>query len=409
MEKESKKNVSGDAEQERLMSEVRGRFEEEKSYIADRSPNYKRTEILVIAIFWGILASFAVISFVGLLMGYRKSEDYFSEMPQTHPFVREFNDTLFRNKDISDNIVKNEYILFKRVLNNNVIAGKNNYLFEIERKDNGYNYLLDYTDGNVYTNAELKKITDNLETRRQKYLDHDCQYMLVVIPSNYTACSEYLPDYINRSENPTRLMQLSQYMSENSDVLYLDLSDKMYGEKNEFLYNNTEDSINTLGAWYIYNAIYRSLDPEYKEYSTYLPKDTYTVYKRITEGGRIAQEAGLSDVVKNVTLSLSGSNNFNYSIREFLDNGAVVTYRSFIEDDGNAHISLLLEFSNERDKALLMPYFSASFDRVAYKVGHEFSKKNVGNTVPNVTVQFIHEYELDMLMSDIINDTYKSP
>lgn len=372
----------------------------------ERTP-IRAVDLLYGVFFVGIMLSLAVYVGVTMLLGAQTSiaDRYLTAQEYNMP-VSSYNEAYYKNTTLQNLITRYDYSLFDKVENKNVLVGKENFLFEFIRDDNNYNYLQDYLGEYAYEEETLESIYHLLKMRQTAYYNQDVEYIVAVIPNAQTVYNEYLPQYIQNRAGKTRLEQLSEYLRTKDDITLINLTDAMMAAKSTgVLYNNTEDSLNSLGQYFVYQALYNALPERVKSGTKLIPFENVTLYTHYTPGKALARTAGLASVVKNETVSLSNTMEFNYLLQE-LYSGVEITYADHNASDEVAGQTIMLEFSNEWDKIQLMPYFSSTFDDVLYKSTHDFNLLSVETAQPTLVIQFIHEYELNSLTNSKTLQTY---
>ena len=296
-----------------------------------------------------------------------------------------------------------DYLVFKSIDSKDIILGDNNFLFDAGEHENGYNYLYDYTGNAILSESELRALSNILSLRQLAYENRGVEYLMVVIPNSQTVYSEYMPEYMGELSNSTRLSQLSSYLKILNYDFFFDATEllitaKTYGKP---LYNNTENSLNSLGEWYLYDAVRTKLEQMYGIEGSLVGVSSLDLYTRNTDGKLLARRAGLESIISNETISLSNSEHTKYTMSSYY--GTMVRTELTEEYSTGSDDVVLLEFTNDWDRILMMPYFSNTYSQVAYKNNHQFSGLAVENLNPTVVVQFIHEYELyDMLDSNTL-------
>ena len=367
----------------------------------------RAVDLLYGVFFLGILLTFAIYVSVTMVLGAETSiSDDFSTGEDYLMPLSSYNEAYYKNEAFQQLITQYDYDLFGKVKHKNVLVGKENFLFEVVREDNNYNYLRDYLGEYAYDGESLASIYNFLKLRQTAYANQGAEYMVVVIPNAQTVYGEYLPAYIQNAAGKTRLDQLSEYMKTKDDITFIDLTDALVAARSAgVLYNNTEDSLNSLGQYFVYQALYKALPEQVKAGTSLIGFQDVTLYTHYTDGKSLARTAGISSVVKNETVSLSNSMEFNYLLQELYPN-IEITYAGHNEDGVVAGQTILLEFSGEWDKIQSMPYFSTTFDDVVYKSNHNFSLLTVETAQPTLVIQFIHEYELSSLTNSNTAQTY---
>jgi alginate O-acetyltransferase complex protein AlgJ len=143
------------------------------------------------------------------------------------------------------------YKLFKGQTYGDVLIGKNGWLFLTK---NGI--ISDYLGQSPLTYEELAKWKEALEQRQEWLAERGIRYLFVVAPNKAMIYSEMLPDHIYRNKHKTHMDQLVDYLSETSEVEFLDLRDALRGEKGTGLVYHPRDSHwSERGAFVAYREI----------------------------------------------------------------------------------------------------------------------------------------------------------
>jgi hypothetical protein len=115
-----------------------------------------------------------------------------------------------------------------------------------------------------------------------------------------------MPGYMGNISEETRLKSVSAYLARRGVTNFLDLTDALQRARGEGeLYNNTEDSLNSRGAYYAYLAVLDMLPRELntKIRRIHLTEGDFVLHP--TTGKELARAATLENVIKNRTVSLS--------------------------------------------------------------------------------------------------------
>ena len=123
----------------------------------------KRNQIidfLTLVLFFGIILSLAIHSGIGAFI------DSYSEKGKNEI---KFSSSFYGDENIQSFIRYVDYKFFAHSAEENVLIGKNGWIFETVNERNGYNYLLDYVGGASFSDAELARISENIEYERTYY------------------------------------------------------------------------------------------------------------------------------------------------------------------------------------------------------------------------------------------------
>lgn len=358
--------------------------------------------LVVATVFAGLLLTFAIFYVINMTVD---GEDalapacYDGTVIGEEDPVSAFDRAVYQNADQLSLIHELQYQLFGIVDHPLVVAGEKDFLFESVDDETGYDYLADYTGNLHFSGAEMDAICTELQKRQKMYAERGCEYYLVILPNAQTVYSEYMPAYYGTISDDTRLARLEHYLAQNGFAGVIDVKQDLLDAKEDgWLYNNTENSLNALGLYHTYRALYRCFSAEVTDSTEMLERDELEFYYHETTGKSIAQKAGLSDVVKNRTVSLSNSTRLNY---RFINNGGVATTIKlpfYVSSEGSGSPELLLQFSDAWERLQIEPFFSNTFSKVTYQVGLEDDAEIFAAAAPKVVFQFVYENELSLLL-----------
>lgn len=370
--------------------------------------NSRTVRLLTAVIFFGIILSGTVFFGIPALIsssGYADTP-YHADAPLPENLTA-FDRRVLLDTQLRESMTRLDYHIFSRLSSDEVLVGREEFLFPLG--DAEYDYLADFSGAAAYDADTLDRLAKSIEKRRIAYANAGAQYLLAVIPNSQTVYGEYLPGDLSRADGESRLEQLGAYLAELGESAFLDLTPALNAEKGRgLLYNNTENSINALGANAVYRAVLEALSAASGREFTPIAREEINIFTRYTEGKALARLANVADIVRNRTVSLNNDTELKYRILERVA-GMEITYTK-VEYKGEIpnRPGILLEFSDEWDKIQLMPYFSNTFGTAAYKTSLAFSLYAVDYVKPNLVVQFVHEYELAELADEQVMLSYNA-
>ena len=358
--------------------------------------------LAVVAVFIGILISCAIFYFTESVLQPRTDvadSCLDGSSIEGERFVDNFNRAVYQSIRTQEKIRSDRYRLFGIVDDGNVISGKHNFLFEIYDEENNYSFLDDYLGKLTFTENEKARILSELQRRKASYAERDAEYFLVILPNAQTVYHDYMPAYLGGIRQ-TRWDDLEAYLTANGFTDFADLSQSLTEARSEgMLYNNTENSLNALGLYCAYRSVCGHFDPAIMEKTRVIPRGDLSFYQHLTTGKAVARRAGLSDVVLNLTVSLSDNTKSNYRITQ---NTGLVTQTVLLPFEYPVGVNetprLLLQFSNEWERLQLEPFFSNTFSNVTYQTNLADDAAIFAQSSPRVVIQFIYENELSWLL-----------
>lgn len=164
-----------------------------------------------------------------------------------------FNDHIpFRNQLISLNN-KINYYLFKATLGDQVLIGKDGWLF-IKDKMQG-NAIANYTGEDALSDEELSQIADNV-VRNKAYLESQgMEFVVMIAPNKSRIYSEYMPDYLGEPNEVYAVLQIVDYLKTNTDVRVVYNYDALMDAKSQLesrdisIYHKVDTHWNNVGAY----------------------------------------------------------------------------------------------------------------------------------------------------------------
>lgn len=359
--------------------------------------------LIVATVFIGVLLTFSILLLTNVLTERKNDiapQCYDGSVIEQDEPLADLRRHAYQRQSSLDLVQKYQYRIFGIVNDSSVITGKNDFLFEVEDKENHYNYVKDYIGDHTFTEEEMSAILHQLEQTRGSYADRGAEYLLVIIPNSQTVYSECMPAYLGDIDENTRLNVLINYLIEHQFYDFIDLTEDLCAAKEDgLLYNNTENSLNSLGSYYAYKAVYQRFSPSVLENTDLLDRSDLNFYQHIMAGKSVAREAGLADVVPNHTVSLSSRTKLNY---RFTHNTGAFSSTFMLPYYTPSEISnspeLLLQFSNTWEYLQVEPFFSNTFSRVTYQTNLLDDPTVFDVAKPKVVIQFIYESELSQLL-----------
>ena len=363
-------------------------------------------QLIASALFVTILLSFAVLHLTNAGMTATGSETvcYDGTVFETDSLFGRFYRGVYQNKSTLSAIRRTSYELFGAVNNDRILVGRNDFLFPVTDRETGYAFLEDYLGLTPFSEQEEQAILAALQARSAAYRERGTAYMLVILPNNQTLYSDKMPGFAGEQSQNTRLRHMmATFAAVGYDRCY-DISETLISARpgESFpLCDNTENALNALGMYYTYRAVLNCFSANAYQTGNVVERDKLTFYLTDTEGRALAREAGLIGIVQNQTVTLSNNSYFGYRVL-FNTGFAARTVRlpSDFSTLPPGSPSLLLQFTNSRDRLLCEPYFSNTFDYVTYQTDLTDNADVFEKAAPDVVIQFVRENELSLLLDN---------
>ncbi len=354
--------------------------------------------IITIVLFVGILLSFLVNFGVAAYLGTEELVDsYFDGEEHPNIFLSDFSNTFYLSKQVQSNIIKIDYDLLGRLPTSDVILGEDEFLFPAYDSKSVYSYVADYLGEYHPNETELDLYYNGINELTKEYKKYGTEIFFIVIPNSQTVYSEKMPDYMGEISNDTRLKSTTRYLKKCGITNYLDLTDALIAAKEHGeLYNNTEDSLNSRGAYYAYLAALDLLPEDIRTGIPAIELNDSDLVKHTTAGKELARLASLEDKIKNRTVSLSSDFVQKYQILLRYDDYEMATVKMLYKNELPSYPKVLLQFSSDWDRIIMTDYFSNTFATTIYSLSPAPTKE-VLNKDPAYFFCFIHEKDLAML------------
>ncbi len=141
-----------------------------------------------------------------------------------------------------------QYSLFKDIESNQIIISDKGWLFYKDINDG--DPLADYKRINLFTEEELKKITENLTVLKRYLESRNCEFILTICPNKENMYSEYMPKAIIRKKGISRTDQLIDYLTKHTDInIIYPYQDLQNAKKTDVLYYKIDTHWNAAGAY----------------------------------------------------------------------------------------------------------------------------------------------------------------
>lgn len=353
--------------------------------------------VVLVAVFIGFLLTLAVsYGASALLDPAGLVPEYYDGAPHEDIALRGFSDTFYRAPTLRRGIARYDFLLYGNLPDEDIILGKQGFLFELRGRRDDYDFIADYLGEN---NDEARLIASDLLTEGEKYSSRGIECIFVVIPNTQTVYFDRMPDFFRDISPDTRLCRLSSLVETGAipGLSYLDLTEilragKLYGP----VYNNTENSLNSRGAYFVYREVFEQLPASVAAGLEPIEYDALEFVTRRTVGKELARRVGLEEDIRNVTVSLSDGFVENFDVTDVIGDLLVTRSRTIPEENDASRRPVLFKFTNDWDRVLLSDYFSNTLDVAAYSPDPTFDEAELAAVRPAAVVFFLHENEVNL-------------
>ncbi len=154
--------------------------------------------------------------------------------------------------------------------------------------------IWDYMGINHFTEEEMAAIAANLAATREHLAARNIEFYTMCIPNKEIIYAENMPDTIARVNEVSRGEQLSNYLNENTDLVFVYPKEALMANKDKAqLYYITDSHSNQIGAFVNMQEFFRTV------YGTHAEMDSVRFRTDATDySGDLVMMAGLSDKYK---------------------------------------------------------------------------------------------------------------
>lgn len=297
----------------------------------------------------------------------------------TKEFESYFNDHFgLRNElvKLNSNI---KYHIFGKSANPNVVIGKNGWQFySAEKSIEDYQGLVRFSD------AELEKITSNLEKAKNAAEGVGAEFIFMVGPNKQTIYPEYIPNKYVRFKNETRYDQLLDYLRAHSKIKFVDVRDTLIQSKVDFqTYYATDTHWNDFGGYLAYQKLLNSL-------SNYHPhsREDFNI-STVTYRMQLDLAIMLSMKLDDTLVSL---------VPKFKRTSKVIKSDNYLTSYVNESESRQLLMYRDSFGAAMIPYLADHFKNSTFLTDYKVSQSRITEEKPSVVVLEIVERNLPLLL-----------
>ena len=189
------------------------------------------------------------------------SIENYSSFPEE--YTAYFNDHLpFRSNLIALNN-EIDYFVFQKSSNQDVIAGKNHWLFYSLAEDG--DSIGCYQGTNTYSQEELELMAKNCLRQRDILDEQGREFIILLIPNKERVYSEFMPERYGRPAENSRITQVYSYLKENTDLKIVYPYDEIMEAKeklDEDIWYRTDTHWNYIGAYVGASSLLKELGVE---------------------------------------------------------------------------------------------------------------------------------------------------
>ena len=240
-----------------------------------------------------------------------------------------------------------------------------------------------------FSRDELMQWQRKVEQWRDWLAQRKTKFLLVIVPNKHTVYSEYLPEWVTRIGDKSRLEQLVEHMKEHSDIELLDLRDALFAAKKDGrLHHRTDTHWNDRGAYVAYREIMLRLGRWFENVKP-KPRSSFIVNTVTGRGGDLAVLMGQERSIKEDRVVFEPA---TPRCAQKVDPGELMTMETWARDAEpvvtecpGGEIKRAVVFRDSYCNALI-PFLSEHFGRVTYIWRHELNPRIIEHEQPDIVI-----------------------
>ena len=271
-----------------------------------------------------------------------------------------------------------------------VITGKSGWLYYSEE-----DMVAQYTGESLFENDEASQWLQAMAARQAWLAERGIPFIIAVAPNKMTVYPEYLPDWITKVKDRTRLDQLMASAAQSPALDLIDLRSLLLAEKKDkAIYYKTDSHWNDRGAFIGYQAIVKRIQGYFPKVSGLTPGMVRFSASNCS-GLDLAQMLNIAELAKEP---------YSYQTM-FLTQSHVLSTTNYYD----TRYPMKVETSQkDLPRALILrnsfvipmePFFNETFSEVIYadRSSTKFDKAFIEKENPDIVIDILVERELPIM------------
>ena len=321
--------------------------------------------------------------------------DKMLEYPQS--FNGYFDDHFGFRKELATFNSYYKFKLFHASSKPDVVAvGQKSWLYSVDPEVVG-----DYQNKILFTAAELALVKAHLEEAYDWHASRGVQFYFMMFPLKSNIYPEYLPAFMKRKSDSTKMLQLRDYLkATKSRVQMIDVTDELLAAKaGSEVYYQHDLHTNFQGGFIAYTKLMNAIHENNPEIIPLSPQRYKKVLKHEHDAD-LSRILSLQDILLNDEWHLVKYGEFNYKGADASHYETVATLQPTVRTQiKNSSLPKVIVY---RDSffGLMIPFFSEHFSDCIYLWTKELSVEAIDKEKPNMVVYEMLESSVDKLLED---------
>lgn len=279
-------------------------------------------------------------------------------------FQKDFESFYNDNFGLRKYLIKANNMLIVRLFsvspNTKVVLGKEKWLYFAGEDEAIYNYKKKLKE------KELRLYFDILKNRKEFFAKQSIQYFMVIVPDKQSLYQEYLPEHIRRLNENSKYDQITDYLSNNSLDINIDVKKTLLKEKQtgHIIYYKTDSHWNDYGSFLAYKEIMKRLEEYYPELKPMPLADFDFSEKQYS--GDLTQLLGMQEYFNEKVYILIPKNKRKANVREVSSINGIASNKTMVLSDCNYCSNVTAVIIRDSQAIPLIPLLSEHFSRAIY-------------------------------------------
>lgn len=315
-------------------------------------------------------------------------------------FEAYFNDRLpFKYQLIFLNSWINYYV-FHTTNSKSVIVGKDGWLFYKGSQVMDEDPVGDYRGTNLFTDEELAQIAANMQHTKDFLAERDCEFAILIAPNKERMYDEYMPDEYGDPAQYNRIVQVTEYLREHTDVTVVSPYETLLAYKQEhpedLLYYTYDTHWNNVGSYLGARELATALGWELPE----LDKVTKTL--STPPVGDLSGLLGMGDYLKGGQIYTLSDYSPHTLDRQVSSDLSEFVYTNTAGDGADEKLFII----GDSFSTMMSPYIASHYNNTYLNFYFNYTGEMLKRENPDVVVFETVERYLDRMTDFDINAEY---
>lgn len=281
-----------------------------------------------------------------------------------------YNDHLPFRTELRNLYASLNYNIFNTTIDNNVIIGKNGWLFY-----RGNNTIEQLQGTMEYTTKEKNYILTNLQMNFDRLKEKNIEMYVLVLPNKENVYREYLPSSIQIKKEISMTEELIKYVKDNSNINIIYPKEELLKAKEKYqVYRKYDTHWNKIGSFIGTIALQKAIEPNFSY-------DINSIEIKRIEETDFRDLANFASLDEKISENIVKVDNFYPEIKFTLNKND--QYEEYVSNSENDKKILFIGDSFRED---MKEYFSKLYKRVIYLHTDKYTESLIYEIKPDIVI-----------------------